>query len=357
MSSATDASMRAREKSSSSRPSMTDHRPAAQVQGKPQISPSGMSYEPSEATPIDTQRPPLPLTQSATWSIAALAAEPALEAPRASMIAAPRLPTLGRKSFSIQAWSSTTAAACVPFTLAWNRLGYIVGEWFPHTPMSVTSVTAAPTWEASWATARLWSRRIIDVKRSRGMSGALRIAIRQLVLAGLPTTSTRTSSAARSLSALPCTVKILPFSESSSARSMPLVRGRDVLLDRGEELLRRLPGLIFADEQREVFGHLAAFHGLHADSLERLRKGADVGGLVDAPARRQPPRPSEDRRNRVGRRRLSLLVLAVVTGDGPVRGLGLDRLAVGAHQPAGHQPQRADALGHAVALRLPVAVR
>ena len=44
--------------------------------------------------------------------------------------------------------------------------------------------------------ARLWSRRIIAVKRSRGTSGACDIAISALVLAGLPTTSTLTSLAA-----------------------------------------------------------------------------------------------------------------------------------------------------------------
>jgi hypothetical protein len=52
------------------------------------------------------------------WSIAALAAEAALEAPRASMIAAPRLPTFGRKLSSIHAWSSRTFAACSPLTSA-----------------------------------------------------------------------------------------------------------------------------------------------------------------------------------------------------------------------------------------------
>ena len=37
----------------------------------------------------------VPLTQVCTWSMAALAAEAADEAPRASMIAAPRLATVG----------------------------------------------------------------------------------------------------------------------------------------------------------------------------------------------------------------------------------------------------------------------
>ena len=113
------------------------------------------------------------------------------------MIAAPRLPTPGRNSFSIHAWSSTTSAACSPPTWAWNRSGYIVGEWLPHTPIGAMSLTGTATLSASCAIARLWSRRIIEVNRSRGMSGALFIAIRQLVLAGLPTTSTFTSAAAR----------------------------------------------------------------------------------------------------------------------------------------------------------------
>ena len=52
---------------------------------------------------METQPPSVPATQSLMWSMAALAADAAEEAPRASMMAAPRLPTLGRNSFSIQA--------------------------------------------------------------------------------------------------------------------------------------------------------------------------------------------------------------------------------------------------------------
>jgi hypothetical protein len=72
----------------------------------------------------------------------------------------------------------------------------------------------------------LWSSRVIAVKRSRGIEPALFIAIKQLVLAGLPTTSTRTSPAAPAASALPCAVKIAPLTSSSSLRSMPFVRAR-----------------------------------------------------------------------------------------------------------------------------------
>ncbi len=155
-----------------------------------------------------------------------IAAEAADEAPRASMIAAPRLPTVGRKSFSIQSWSFTFSAAISPPTFALKRSGYIVGEWLPHTAMSVMSVTCAPTFFASCVSARLWSSRVIAVKRSEGMSGACDFAIRQLVFAGLPTTSTLMSSAAPEFSALPCGSKILPFASSRSARSIPFERGR-----------------------------------------------------------------------------------------------------------------------------------
>ena len=50
------------------------------------------------------------------------------------------------------------------------------------------SLTLTPVLAASWASARLWSRRVRAENRSRGMSGALLIAISALVLAGLPVT-------------------------------------------------------------------------------------------------------------------------------------------------------------------------
>ena len=53
------------------------------------------------------------------------------------------------------------------------------------------------------------------------------MAMRQLVLAGLPTTSTFTERRAPSESALPWAVKMAPLAESRSARSIPAVRGRE----------------------------------------------------------------------------------------------------------------------------------
>ena len=101
-----------------------------------------------------------------------------------------------------------------------------MGEWLPHTTRSWTSSTPTPSLSASCATARFSSSRVIAVKRSDGMSGALLSAISALVLAGLPTTSTRTSSAAPAFSASPWGLKICPLASSRSARSIPFVRGR-----------------------------------------------------------------------------------------------------------------------------------
>ena len=69
--------------------------------------------------------------RSRTWSIAALAAEAADDRPRAAMIAAPRLPTVGRNSFSSQASSPMTSRAGLPPIVAWVKSANIVGEWLP----------------------------------------------------------------------------------------------------------------------------------------------------------------------------------------------------------------------------------
>src|SRR5688500_12612607 len=148
----------------------------------------------------DVQSPSaVPFTQSYTWSMAALAALAADDAPRASMIAAPRLATVGMKSFSIHDWSPTTSAAFLPATSAWKTSGYCVAEWLPQIVILRISLTGVPVFLDSWDSARLWSRRVIAVKRSRGTSGAWDCAMNALVLAGLPTTRIRTSSAAPAL--------------------------------------------------------------------------------------------------------------------------------------------------------------
>ena len=140
--------------------------------GNEEIRPSGTPYEPSDTIATDVQSPSgVPLTQSWTWSIAAFAADAAEDAPRASMIAAPRLATVGMNSSRSQA-SSTCSAAILPPTSAWNRSGYWVAEWLPQIVIFVISVTGTPSFFASCASARLWSRRVIAVNRSAGTSGA-----------------------------------------------------------------------------------------------------------------------------------------------------------------------------------------
>ena len=60
--------------------------------------------------PIDTQSPSgVPSAHERMWSTAALAADAADDAPRASMIAAPRLATVGMNVPSTHSWSPTAS--------------------------------------------------------------------------------------------------------------------------------------------------------------------------------------------------------------------------------------------------------
>src|SRR5579863_2000130 len=86
-SSAAEASILARDGSLTGSPWMISHSPFAERTGKELMRPSGTPYEPSEMTAADVHS--VPLTQSYTWSMAALAADAADDAPRALMIAAP----------------------------------------------------------------------------------------------------------------------------------------------------------------------------------------------------------------------------------------------------------------------------
>ena len=129
------------------------------------------------------------------WSMAAAAAEAAEEEPRTSMISAPRLATRGMNSSSSQD-CSTRSETFSPPTVAYVTSGNWVAEWLPHTTTFSKSVTVRSSLPASCDRARLWSRRIIAVNRSDGMSLACSLAMSVLVFAGLPTTSTRMSSAA-----------------------------------------------------------------------------------------------------------------------------------------------------------------
>ena len=88
------------------------------VTGKPNITSFGMPYSPLLGMPIVTHLPLVPSAQSRMWSIAALAAEAADDRPRASMMAAPRLPTVGRKTSLFQTWSLIMSLTLAPSMVA-----------------------------------------------------------------------------------------------------------------------------------------------------------------------------------------------------------------------------------------------
>ncbi len=91
-----------------------------------------------------------------------------------------------------------TSAADRPPMRAFSKSGYWVALWFPQMATLVTADTATPARPASCAAARFSSRRVMAVNRSRGTPSALAMAMRALVLAGFPTTATRTPESATS---------------------------------------------------------------------------------------------------------------------------------------------------------------
>ena len=111
-----------------------------------------------------------------------------------------------------------------------------------------------------------------------------------------------------------------------------------------------------ADQQGQVLRHVAGLDGVHTHPLQRVRELGERRIVVELGTMREPARPREDGGHRVGGGLLALLVLAEVTRDGAVRGLGLHRLAVGSQQHAGHQAERAEALCRRVGLHVAVVV-
>jgi len=102
------------------------------------------------------------------------------------------------------------------------------------------------------------------------------------------------------------------------------------------------------DAQGEVLGHDALLDSLDAGGLEGRGELGQGRVVVELGTVRKAAGPRKDRRDRVGRGLLALLVQAVVARDGAVGSLGLDRLAVGAHEHARHEAERAKALGNHV---------
>ena len=90
----------------------------------------------------------------------------------------------------------------------------------------LTEPTGTPALAAIWALARFWSSMVMANQRSAATLGACDLAIRQLVLQGLATVTTRTLGPAASLIAFPWPVKIGPLARIRSARFIPSLRGR-----------------------------------------------------------------------------------------------------------------------------------
>lgn len=101
-------------------------------------------------------------------------------------------------------------------TVVHYRSGDIVGEWLPHTTTFLTSFTVDLVFYATCHTALSWSSLVIAQKFYFGRSFAWVAAIKQFVLAGLPTTSVLTLRLAYSLSAFPWGINILAFSSNKS---------------------------------------------------------------------------------------------------------------------------------------------
>ena len=66
-----------------------------------------------------------------------------------------------------------TSVAGLPLTRALVKSGYCVLEWLPQMVIRVTASLGTPAFLARAATARLWSRRVMAVHRSAGMSRPL----------------------------------------------------------------------------------------------------------------------------------------------------------------------------------------
>src|SRR3546814_5406439 len=89
----------------------------------------------------------------------------------------------------------------------------------------------------------------------------------------------------------------------------------EILDDRLEEAFGGQPVLVGADQQREVLGHLAALDRRDADLFEIFGEFGQRGIIVELAAVLEAAGPGKDRRDRVGRGRLALLVHPIMAGE------------------------------------------
>ena len=120
-----------------------------------------------------------------------------------------------------------TSGAGRPPIVACHASGNCVEEWLPQMARSRTVATGTPAFADSCERPRLSSSIVIANHRSRAMPwrAAAVEPMSAFVLHGLPTTSTRQSSAALRAIDSPCPVKMPPLMPSRSLRSIPSRRG------------------------------------------------------------------------------------------------------------------------------------
>lgn len=111
------------------------------------------------------------------------------------------------------------------------------------------------------------------------------------------------------------------------------------------------------NRERKVLGHdTININDLNTGRLEGLAEMLERLVVVELGTVQESPCPREYRSNRVRRRLVALLVLAVVARDGAVCSLALDDLAVWRNELTRHHAQRAKALCEDVGLNVTVVI-
>lgn len=106
------------------------------------------------------------------------------------------------------------------------------------------------------------------------------------------------------------------------------------ILPRGNPRL----AILASSRQRQVLGHNLIFiHGINASLFQCFCECDNLRGTVDFTALNQSSSPGEDGGDGVGGCFATLLVFAVVTGDGAVGGFGFECGAVGGCESGGHE--------------------
>jgi hypothetical protein len=107
----------------------------------------------------------------------------------------------------------------------------------------------------------------------------------------------------------------------------------------------------------KILGHDPIdLNGVDASLLKSLRKGNDVRCAVKLTSLDEALCPSENGSDGVGRRLVSFLVFAVVTGDGAMGSLGLKGLSIWCDEDRGHKTEGAETLSNDIGLHITVIV-